>query len=204
MVQYGSANYKGFSFSTHQVVLSMERGGVPPTTKTAYITVRSAVNAGRLDVAEKWAQYMQASGVRLNSTTLRLIELGRERRGSKLKWWSKWIDLKSQWIFLWISLMHKNFLSRSDLKVSGNCHGLGFCVSTTRQLKSQLSSWHSSILPHIFSMLARMGRRGRLMKFTVSLSYLRNLKKLFRYGERAADGIYISDLYGNAGGTFSA
>ena len=76
---------KSFSFSTHQVVLSMERGGVPPTTKTAYITVRSAVNAGRLDVAEKWAQYMQASGVRLNSTTLRLIELGRERRGSKLK-----------------------------------------------------------------------------------------------------------------------
>jgi|LauGreDrversion2_5_1035112.scaffolds.fasta_scaffold25728_2 hypothetical protein len=58
----------------------MESGGVPPTTKTAYIVVRSAINAGRLDVAEKWAQHMLDHGVRLNSTTLRLIELGREKK----------------------------------------------------------------------------------------------------------------------------
>ncbi len=36
-----------------QVVAVMEEGGVPPTTKTAYILIRSAVNAGRQEEAER-------------------------------------------------------------------------------------------------------------------------------------------------------
>jgi hypothetical protein len=35
-----------------QVVSAMERGGIPPNTRTAYILVRSAVNAGRMQVRE--------------------------------------------------------------------------------------------------------------------------------------------------------
>ena len=68
-----------------QVVAAMESGGVPPTTKTAYIMVRAAINSGRVEEAERYAALMQGLGVRLNPTTLRLMELGRESQGAVLR-----------------------------------------------------------------------------------------------------------------------
>lgn len=54
----------------------MESGGLPPNTKTAYILVRAAINAGRLDKAEAYARQMRAQGVRLHHSTMRLLETG--------------------------------------------------------------------------------------------------------------------------------
>ena len=59
--------------------MAMDNGGVTPNTKTAYICIRAAINAGRQEVAERWATELQAAGIRLSPTTLRLLELGRER-----------------------------------------------------------------------------------------------------------------------------
>ncbi len=42
--------------------------------------IRAAINSGRLEEAERYASILLSAGVRLHNTTLRLLELGRERQ----------------------------------------------------------------------------------------------------------------------------
>lgn len=67
------------------VVKAMGKGGIEPNTKTAYILIRAAVNSGRQDVVEKFAEHFVSSNVRLTPTTLRLVEMSRERARGQLQ-----------------------------------------------------------------------------------------------------------------------
>ena len=61
------------------VVKAMDKGGITPNAKTAYILIRAAVNSGRQDVVERFTTEFTTANIRLTPTTMRLVELSRER-----------------------------------------------------------------------------------------------------------------------------
>lgn len=56
-----------------RIYAALPAGGLEPTAKTAYILVRTCVNAGALDKAEAYAVSLSQTGVRLKGSTLELL-----------------------------------------------------------------------------------------------------------------------------------
>ncbi|GFR49041.1 hypothetical protein Agub_g11065 [Astrephomene gubernaculifera] len=63
-----------------EVLAAMPLGGLPYSHDTAYVVIRTAVNAGEQEKAEYYASAMVQRNVRLTPTTVRLLEGGRERQ----------------------------------------------------------------------------------------------------------------------------
>ncbi|PNH10434.1 hypothetical protein TSOC_002840 [Tetrabaena socialis] len=63
-----------------EVLGAMPLGGVPYNNVTAYIVIRTAVNQGAQDKAEYYAEAMVQRQVRLTASTLRMLQLGRDRQ----------------------------------------------------------------------------------------------------------------------------
>lgn len=66
-----------------QVLGAMPLGGLPYTHVTAYIVIRTAVNVGAQDKAEYYASAMVQRQVRLTNSTMKLLEIGRQRRAEQ-------------------------------------------------------------------------------------------------------------------------
>ncbi|MEW5307618.1 MAG: hypothetical protein WDW36_009997 [Sanguina aurantia] len=65
------------------IIEAMPAGGLMYNTRSAYILIRACTNCGQHERAQQYAELMQEQGVRLNETTLRLLNIGLQEQSSQ-------------------------------------------------------------------------------------------------------------------------